>query len=125
MGTGLPGGLVDREIGRHGECRCHAAQPETLPAVSPQGVLPGAQGTGKTGFAAQYAATTHHGPRFAARVRPRTRPRIGARPGLMHALCLKDGATRWASAPAPPGQAWRWVKLYQFPESSRMTASMP
>jgi len=47
-----------------------------------------------------------------------TRPRSDRNP-------LWRGAARWASAPAPPGQAWRWVKLYQFPESSRMTASTP
>jgi hypothetical protein len=46
------------------------------------------------------------------------------RPDLT-AIRFRDGAARSASAPAPPGQAWRWVKLYQFPESSRMTASMP
>jgi len=36
MGTGTPGGLVDREVGRRRERRCDAAQPETAPAVSPE-----------------------------------------------------------------------------------------
>jgi len=40
MGTGMPGRLVDREIGRRGERRCNAAQPETPAAVSPQDAVP-------------------------------------------------------------------------------------
>jgi hypothetical protein len=46
MGTGMPGRLVDREIGRRRERWRNAAQPETAPAVSPQDAEPAAQGTG-------------------------------------------------------------------------------
>ena len=46
VGTGMPGRLVDREIGRRGERRCNAAQPETSPAVSPQDAVPATQGRG-------------------------------------------------------------------------------
>jgi hypothetical protein len=45
MGTGLPGGFVDREIGGRRERRCDAAQPKTMPAVSPQDAGP-ARGRG-------------------------------------------------------------------------------
>jgi hypothetical protein len=46
MGTGMPGRLVDREIGRDGERRRYAAQPETAPAVGPQEAVPAAKGGG-------------------------------------------------------------------------------
>ena len=36
METGMPRRLVDREIGRSREPRCHTAQPETASAVSPE-----------------------------------------------------------------------------------------
>jgi hypothetical protein len=46
MGTGMTGGLVDREIGRDGERRRYAAQPETAPAVCLQEAEPAAMGGG-------------------------------------------------------------------------------
>jgi hypothetical protein len=43
--TGMPRGLVDREIGRSRECRRDTAQPETAFAVSPQDAVPAAAGS--------------------------------------------------------------------------------
>jgi hypothetical protein len=45
IGTGMPGGLVNREIGRDGERRCDTAQPKTAFAVSPESAVPAVQGT--------------------------------------------------------------------------------
>jgi hypothetical protein len=39
MGTGTPGRLVDREVGRRRERRCDTAQPETAPAISTEHVV--------------------------------------------------------------------------------------
>jgi len=44
MGTGLPGRLVDREIGRSRESRRDTAQPEAAPAVGPERALPATGG---------------------------------------------------------------------------------
>src|SRR5262249_15820660 len=54
MRAGMPGGLIDREIGRRGERRRDAAQSETAPAVSTQDEVPAAAcSSRRIGFFAQ------------------------------------------------------------------------
>jgi hypothetical protein len=58
MGTGTPRRLVDREVGRSREPRCHAAQPETASAVSPERAVSAVAGRPRRpGFCAQRVAS--------------------------------------------------------------------
>src|SRR5215813_594704 len=45
VGAGMPGGLIDREIGRSEERWCDTAQSEAAPAVSTQDTVPAAEGS--------------------------------------------------------------------------------